>query len=531
MSRTVIPYKIGDSQFVIDQIARLYSHPHLAFKEYISNSIDNKTTDLLEIGIVVNKKDGRIIIQDNGHGIDIESLAKIPTSIGFSSKRGFKTSIGEKGFGLLAYPSVGASQCQVFTRIENDSMINYLQMIKGKDSAIVEQKSPSELLYGDFAHGTQVVLHGISEDFISRYFTPSHIKSLVSSTFSPLLRNNIVKVKVGYLGKGEKLIPIQPQEYSGEQVLEDKVEIEYIKDDKLNKGILEFYLFINPKGTSEKVNYFNKGVLVLKSISSLDELSDLPWSSGKLSGEINEDFLSLIPSREAPIREGAKFNAFIDLLKEQEEYLNEEINRLKIRATRHRCSEFATQFLKAIDAIYKELSFTSPPPRSRTSSSTGFSGDSTKNLESNIQNNTEHQDSKENSSEKPIGNTMRQSSVKQQENESVVKIPRTRRIISALYTPHFDSFDLDKNHLRSELDHTYGHVRINQEHDDFMAAQSNPDKKALDRYIGLLLSKEIAIGELSKRTEQGVGIPHDDHTLSEMVAEIYIKGLRKLNLE
>ena len=39
MTGKYVPYGIGDVPFMISQVQRLYSDPHKAFKEYITNAL------------------------------------------------------------------------------------------------------------------------------------------------------------------------------------------------------------------------------------------------------------------------------------------------------------------------------------------------------------------------------------------------------------------------------------------------------------------------------------------------------------
>ena len=235
-----ITYKFGDTAFLIDQIQHLYSNPRTAFREYITNSIDNKFPDkTLDVRILVSKSDNRILIRDNGSGMNIEDLARIPEQIGLSEKRGIESARGEKGFGLLAYPSCGASQCSVLTRKydSNEELINFLDMVKGKPSAYVDQLLPEDVKLKvpkvpleTFEHGTFIILNGISEEVIERYFTPSSIRDLVSFTFAPLLREGMIEVTVGYSGKGQKAFSVEAPEYKGKSVLDETIEVKYTKD-------------------------------------------------------------------------------------------------------------------------------------------------------------------------------------------------------------------------------------------------------------------------------------------------------------
>lgn len=524
MSGKKIEYKIPNAGFVLDQIQHLYSSPHLAFKEYLSNSIDNHGN---EIKIYVSKANNLLIIQDNGTGMSIADLEKIPQSIGTSSKRGIESARGEKAFGLLAYPSLGANQCQIFSKNSPDSRTyNYLRMNKDNlEDAFVDEMSGDSLLDSEieFEKGTRVVLNGISEDIINRYFTPSVIKDFVGDMFAPLLRRGVVEVTVGYSGKKTKLIPVEAPQYLGEKVLEDIIQHEYNKDGKKIVGEIELRLFVNSKGTNDKVRHYNKGVKVLNSLSFYDELSEMPWESGKLLGEVNENFLTLIPSREAPVRTGSRYEFFINTLKESEDYLNEEIDRLKVNYEKHECEDFANNFLRAIDAVVRDMREQYP------SWVRGKEGDEKKKVIEEGGEGSTHMGEK--SASEPDEHN--RSAVKPDERGKEDFIRRARKVISSFYQPKFEVFGLEKQNLRSELDTVFNHIKINIGHPEYKE-RSKKDER--NKYVALILSKEIAYGEFKQLIERSeikdsARAVEQAHNLTEIITEFYNKGLKGMGLD
>jgi len=515
-----IKYEFGDTSFIINQIQHLYSNPTLAFKEYLSNALDNNASD---INIFVSKPNKMIIIQDNGNGMNYPELSSLPKRIGLSSKRGIENARGEKGFGLLSYPSVGAKQCQIYSKKEgeNAKTYNYLRMSYEEDDAFADEVSTMAFQTGDFDHGTRVILNGIEEEFINRYFIPSNIKEFAGDIFAPLLRKDELRANVGYFGKKTKLIPINAPKYSGENVLEDIIDIEYEKDGNRMKGSVELHLFVNPKGTSEKVKHYNKGVKVLNSMAFYDELSEIPWGSGKLAGEVNENFLTLTPSREAPVREGKRYASFINILKEQEEYLNEEIEKLRTDYQKHEYEEFAANYLRAIDAVVRDMKNKLP------TLVRGREGDEKQKVtDDRDSGGSTHMGDEREEPPKDLG----RDTVKPSEAGKEEYIRRARKIISSFYETKFDRFELEKEHLRSELDEEYGLIRINTDHAEYNEKKN--DKKGLEKYIALILSKEVAYGEFKRMVKEMKMEPIEEaHNLTEIIAEFYNKGTKYMGLK
>jgi len=514
-----IKYEIADPSFVIKQIQQLYSNPQLAFKEYVTNSLDNGARD---IDIFVSKTNNLIIVQDNGIGMSYQELKTLPSRIGSSSKRDIQEARGEKGFGLLGYPTVGAKQCQVYSKKqgEDSKTYNYLRMSLNDNDAFADQltaNSFNSLIGGEFENGTRVYLNGISEEVINRFFTPSSIKAFIGEIYAPALRNDEIRLRVGYAGKRTKLIDIVAPVYPGEKVLDTSIEIDTKKEGKPIKGKIDLYLFVNPKGTNEKVGLYNKGVKVYNSISSLDELSEMPWSSGKLTGDINEKFMSLTPSREAVIRTSKRYFDFINAVKDQEEYLNEEVGRLKSDYNKHQHEDFAVNFLRTIDAIFRDMRNTRP------TFVRGMEGDNLKKVIDEQANGGSTHFGTE-STEDPIikGRT----TVKEDENGKDAFVRRARKIISSFYQPKFDNFEVEKEHIRSELDEEFGIVRINTGHPEYLKKEKDKNEKLLKRHIAFLLSKEVAYGEFKRMIKEikNVDPVNEAHNLTEIIAEIYTKG-------
>jgi len=534
--RMQIPYKIADPGFVIAQIQQLYSSPHLAFKEYLSNSLDNRIFDeKLSVNIEVSKTNRAIIIKDNGAGMSIEDLAKIPANIGLSASRGIEYAIGEKGFGMLAYPSCGAHQCQVYSKRENsdEDLFNFLLMEQGKSEAVVDQVPqkdlkkflPIDIPIRDFNHGTFVILHGIPEDWIKRYFSPTSIRNLVSTIYAPLIRKRELNVLVGYHGRGKKFLTVDPPIYRGESILDGTMPVEFQKGKETKRGEIEIYLFINPEGTNERVGYFNKGVLVMDSIAKLDELNNLPWKSGKLNGEINENFLTLNAPREAPVRQGRRYPLFIETVKTLEDDLKDEIGRLKEKTRKTKYEDWASQFLRVIDAVWGDLKDKYPVLV------LGTSKDETKKVKRDQRNGgrTRIGGERDKPTERPGRDTFKEDRYGEER-----PIRRARKLLSTHYRPSFERFGIEEQDLRSKLDEEYGLVRINIDHKNYRHSEEQKDDKVMKRYIAALMSKEISFGEFNRFVEGGAlnpKIPEHLHKLTEMYADLYQNGIRLMKIE
>ncbi len=102
---------------------------------------------------------------------------------------------------------------------------------------------------------------------------------------------------------------------------------------------------------------------------------------------------------------------------------------------------------------------------------------------------------------------------------------KARRNISGNYEAHFTDFDIDQQTLRSELDPTFGLIRINTNHTDYVRVRDDENK--FSRYTTYLLAQEIAHGEFIKLCE----INHQDPAanldlMRKLTDEFYIMSLK-----
>src|SRR3990172_8560016 len=96
----------GEGRALVE-LARGYN-PKNAVREFVTNSLDARVKDKrVNISLIVDPFDRRVIISDNGCGMTNEELYARALSIGYSEKRGVTDQRGEKALGLLAFGSLG----------------------------------------------------------------------------------------------------------------------------------------------------------------------------------------------------------------------------------------------------------------------------------------------------------------------------------------------------------------------------------------------------------------------------------------
>jgi signal transduction histidine kinase len=148
-----------------------------ALVELVKNAYDANATEVhVEFYAPTRKNYGKIVIRDNGVGMNQDDIARKWMRIGTDSKRKDKFSpapfnrrvVGEKGIGRFAIDKLG-SLCVIETKKENDSKINYLILdwrnYENKennnksfsfteiDNTLIEKEAKNE------KHGTKIIIN------------------------------------------------------------------------------------------------------------------------------------------------------------------------------------------------------------------------------------------------------------------------------------------------------------------------------------------------------------------------------------
>ena len=520
---TKLDYEIGDVGFLVQQIGELYSSPQNAFKEYSVNSVDafqenigdTKKLSKLEIGIVVNQTNGSILMQDNGVGMTYEFLSTIPQRIGLSTKRGLADLRGEKAFGMLAYQRF-AEEMEVYSRSveEGSGDINFLRMIAKQKQ--YEAKKVDEWFVGNTEYGTQIRFTGIPSEYIKRYFQPGKLKKTLSEIFSPLLREDFLNIKVGYLykdGTMQKLEIVEPIDYSGDRIANEKFQINYVKHKQPKGGNGKIIVHVDPDRKNGLVNVYNKGILV-GNVSLLEELPENPWKTGKVIGEINEDFMTLIPSREGYVAQPKKRSLFVEKIRNLEQTVKSELKTSNQDKTKNENEQYAQKILDTIRDSYQKIIGNY---FNKSSLTKGKRGDPEDEVEDDPTTTTKTRmyGKRNNPTEKPGRPTVKSKPGGRKEKVRKGKTNQGNFIVE------FDQFDLEENNLQSKLGLVGNVIMINTDHENYQLVKTKTSKD-MQRYLGLAISKEIAYSDFKRKIEKEKLPPIEQgHILTELTMGLY----------
>ena len=191
-----ITYDIPNIHQVIKLLANVYSDPRDALMEFLINSLDAGAEN---VKITIEKsKINRILIKDDGFGMNDEEMRRIIKNIGNSikvnpdelvkRKINFEQVIGHMGIGILGYQSF--CKKAIFISKAQGSSLGLWKMTleSNKEDALIEKTSINEenLLLNN-NHGTTVILYEIDNE-IMKLFSILFLKIYLEKNMTGILR-------------------------------------------------------------------------------------------------------------------------------------------------------------------------------------------------------------------------------------------------------------------------------------------------------------------------------------------------------
>lgn len=155
---------------------RLVGKPHIALGELVKNSYDADATHA-----VIAFEDDRIIVSDDGHGMDLSEFRDFWMRVGSPHKerqqrsRGLKRPLtGSKGVGRLAVQFL-ARELEMFTVSERDPEVELHAVVDWDKAIVADELTEAEALYeqrpnetafpGESDSGTVIVLRDLNQDW------------------------------------------------------------------------------------------------------------------------------------------------------------------------------------------------------------------------------------------------------------------------------------------------------------------------------------------------------------------------------
>ncbi len=306
--------KISNNWNAISIIALSQSNPLKAIAEFVENSIDANAT---EVTLVRGKKKGEYYLKviDNGDGID--DFTYVATHIADSIKRKLKKEgmsgiQGEFGIGLLSFWTVGEEL--VLTSTGSEGITRRMKMVKNNPGySVTEEKNLVS------SRGTELYIRPILAGV--RQLTGEKIQNYLASELRERINKRNILIKIIDKTARKELV-VEPHKFSGRL-------LHHLPRVRSPLGEIYHELYLTDVSPDNRIGLYKQGTRVVPSISSIDQFSKEPWTSGYITGLIDASFLQLTPgTREGIIYDDA-FESFVSSLKPLSDALMEIIQEQK----------------------------------------------------------------------------------------------------------------------------------------------------------------------------------------------------------
>jgi|TARA_B100002003_G_scaffold164865_1_gene153059 hypothetical protein len=501
-------HKKGGDRALIELCRR--ASPGKSIREFTTNCLDakvpNKTEDIV---VIVNSYNKKIIISDNGTGMKYNELTKLPLSIGYSKKSGNIDMRGEKALGLLSFGSLG-DVMHIITRNHEDKSSDYgysrWEINESKQKITYEDKklNPRDIgrdYYGIFPHGTRIIIDRIP-NHVMDILTIPNLKNWLRTFYNPSLRKGITNISLGRLDKRmqdpktETLIEINYEKDSSSKLMDDIIPVNIKKEEM--PGELEVLLYINPEAAYDNVAVYSKDVLVYDSIAELPEFSKSPvFTSGKVSGYINDHFNKLVLGRDGIDRQRNAFKSWLNTIKEVDEKLRPIVEEKKRHGKKVKEDKYIKEVFNVMSDIWEDIK--------KTEVDDGYIRSKNGDLllvKGNEPTKIRKIGSKGYRTKLLTGRPPGPGSFKLDSKGHPERVNRKKGLPQGCPQPK--AFPASEMHLRSKSDELLGSpaVYINSIHEDYKLRTELKDPNPFRRYIAELMAKETAYFEIRKAEKE-----------------------------
>jgi len=531
---------IKDPSRMLNELAKSY-RPAEAFKEYPSNSIDEKLEEhiqgTLEARILVSRNYGALFVEDNGSGMTKEKIRIKLEQIGDSEKNPYDNTIGNRGLGLQAFRRF-AGHLYLISKKANASLYTLAEVSKKEAYANIRELSEKEFANlnniipgAGFPlmerHGTRAVLSGISKEDITNHFTREKLKIFLGEMYAPLLMSEDVKIKIGYASRVAQFVevssPFSPGNFTGEKLLEDKR--------NMGKNFIEALLIYDPRGTTRKASLYCKGARIIP-VSDLEGFDIDPWNSGKIFGMVNTNMidrqLSGTRNMVAPDWNDPVFKMFYSTMQEYTKLLSEKKASTSIYYKENKLHGTIEEILDALGPIAKRVlsrqTFVKSKGNGQKIPATPTGEEARKLPDGERKKTYEGDEKKERKNDSP--------EVKPGEGPMTpVKTGWQGYAKPGYETLEFDIVDREKRSCHNAA----RKILMNELHADFKkeVGEDYESPRAKD-YMLFLICKELTSMEFERWLQDEkdpAAIKEFVHESSEMMSELYLDGRRALGLE
>lgn len=356
--------RIGSLAKAVLVTGQAYQDPKDALNEFVSNAADEYAESDRRGGRirVVLRRKGRypvIAVDDEGRGMGPDRLKAVARSLFDSTKVGDDRTLGEKAIGVLAFQQLGG-RCEIVSRAEGSAETWCLRIERGKATAKLSQ----ERRRARDTAGTTVYLADLDPDVL-RMLTKRKVVDYLRKRRAPALAAGAYEIEVVEGKKTELVTPEAPE----------GVKLDVPARQTL-WGRIEFHLYVTAEASpGHRVAVVGRaGTTIVDDVAELDEFSDEPWSSGRVSGHVAFDGLQQTAGRRGVLRDREAWPVFVDAMRAVEPAVVRTLERVARELDEQTADRLAETVRKVFGRVLRELADLDNPMRTPLGSQPGEGG-------------------------------------------------------------------------------------------------------------------------------------------------------------
>lgn len=459
---------------VFEVLAHVCRSHQEAIRQFVENSADaiqQLSTDEGRISIILEYQPSpnqhhsrilkRIVVADNGIGMDRDKMKSILQRIGDSEKVQMALR-GEKGIGILAFSLVAEELHLASTAadgVHSNCLVLKRPWLKVGQAQIAERCAR----HMHAERGTIAYLEDILPEIADK-LTKEGLKEYLGREFASDLRQGLYAMSIS---DGHGFEPVPPQRYRGIKAMAETISLGRL-------GTIHVELHVLPWEMADAtMSLYGRGGTRICLLTDLDDFKAAPWIDKRLEGYVRCDHLKRTADKTAVVQEQV-YQAFVTALHGIEPQIKEMIGKISAESQERRFQVVMSKTEKLIDKFLRyrdkgmlaELALRTPGAgQVKRVTGQSIAGDDTK-----------------------------------------PKPPRDRsgtsRAPALTRAPHIElrSPPRGKNDLRSWYDPEAGCICVNREHEEFMLAQRQ-DSRCI-RYLFAIWAKESLLQEYGEDAEK-----------------------------
>lgn len=338
---------------VFEVLAHVCRSHQEAVKQFVENSADaiqQLSTDEGRISVILeylpseNEHHGRILkrilVADNGIGMDREKMRSILQRIGDSEKVQMALR-GEKGIGILAFSLVAEElhlASTVADGVPSSCIVLKRPWLKTGQAQIVE-RCPR---HTHAERGTIAYLEDILPEIADK-LTKEGLKEYLGREFASDLRQGLYAMAIS---DGHGFEPVPPQRYRGIKAMADTISLGRL-------GTVHVELHVLPWEMADAtVSLYGRGGTRICLLTDLDDFKALPWIDKRLEGYVRCDHLKRTADKTAVVQEQV-YQAFVAGLRGIEPEIKDMIGKISAESQERRFQVVMGKAGKLIDKFLR----------------------------------------------------------------------------------------------------------------------------------------------------------------------------------